>query len=161
MRNVGIFVAAILLAIFGTASTLHAQTGCAALYYGNVLTPAQWNQCFTAKQDLLGYVPLNTNGGYMAGAIGFTGTAPVLSSCGTSPSISGNNRGGTITTGTGSPTGCTLTFADGGWSATPKCIVSWRTRPATANYAPTATTLTLTQTGTSSAVIDYYCFPTQ
>lgn len=160
MRKIGLFIASLILALCSWSSA-QAQTGCAPLYYGNVPTSAQWNQCFAAKQDLLGYVPLNTNGGYMAGAIGFTGTVPVLSSCGTSPSISGNNSGGTITTGTGSPTGCTLTFADGGWSATPKCIVSWRTRPATANYVPTATTLTLTQTGTSSAVIDYYCFPTQ
>ena len=160
MKKIGLLLVAILLAI-GISGSARAQSGCASLYYGNVLTAAQWNNCFQQKQDTLGFTPLNTNGGYMRGALGFTGDAPGLSSCGTAPSISGNNFGGTITTGTGSPTGCTMTFANSGWSGAPKCILSWRTRPATANYAVSTTAITLTQTGTSSAVIDYYCFPTQ
>lgn len=159
MRKLGLFIAALLLA--ATASLpARAQTGCAAIQYGAILTAAQWNACFQAKQDTLGYVPLNVLGGYMQGSIGFTGTAPTLTSCGTSPTITGNSSGGTITTGTGSPTGCTATFA-AEWPVVPRCVVSWRTRPATANYAVSTTALTLTQTATSSAVIDYYCFPTQ
>lgn len=37
--------------------------------------------------------------------------APSVSSCGSSPSIGGNNLSGILTTGSGSPTSCTITFA--------------------------------------------------
>lgn len=46
-----------------------AQSGCAPLYYGNVLTAAQWNNCFQTKQDVLGYAPLNRNGDTMVGRL--------------------------------------------------------------------------------------------
>lgn len=43
-----------------------------------------------------------------------TSSAPTLSSCGTSPSVTAGstNSGGQFTTGTGSPTACTVTFAN-------------------------------------------------
>jgi hypothetical protein len=50
------------------------------------------------------------------------GTAPALSSCGTSPSIVGDDRNGTITTGTGA-TACTITFANA-YAQTPVAVVS-------------------------------------
>jgi hypothetical protein len=37
----------------------HAQSACSYIAYGAVLTAAQWNSCFTAKQDYLGFTPLN------------------------------------------------------------------------------------------------------
>ena len=40
------------------------------------------------------------------------GSSPSLSSCGTSPSVSGNDTAGVITTGTGTVNSCTLTFAN-------------------------------------------------
>lgn len=48
------------------------------------------------------------NGG---GHIQTGGATPTVSSCGTDPSISGNDTSGTITVGTGVVTACTMTFA--------------------------------------------------
>ena len=42
------------------------------LTFGQVLTPAQWNALFQAKEDELGYTPLNTAGGIMLGPLGTT-----------------------------------------------------------------------------------------
>jgi hypothetical protein len=39
------------------------------LTFGQVLTPAQWNQLFINKQDTLGFTPLNTGGGVMLGSL--------------------------------------------------------------------------------------------
>lgn len=39
------------------------------LSYGDVPTAAQWNSFFAAKQDVLGYVPLNSAGGIMTGEL--------------------------------------------------------------------------------------------
>lgn len=39
------------------------------LVYGQVLTAGQWNALFNAKQDLLGYTPLNRAGGTMLGRL--------------------------------------------------------------------------------------------
>jgi hypothetical protein len=91
-----------------------------------------------------------------AGHVLYGGTVPTLSSCGTSPSISGNDVEGTVTLGTGLPTGCTITFATA-YSAAPRCNVTWRSNLALMQYTTSTTALTLTQTGTSSDVVDYFC----
>jgi hypothetical protein len=46
-----------------------------------------------------------------------------VTSCGTNPALSGNDISGTITTGSGSPTSCTLTFANR-YTNTPVCVCS-------------------------------------
>jgi hypothetical protein len=48
---------------------------------------------------------VNNNGHIVTG-----GTAPTVSTCGTSPSVSGNDTAGTVTVGSGVVTACTLTF---------------------------------------------------
>lgn len=53
----------------------------------------------------------------------YTGTAPTLSSCGTSPTITGNDERFTITMGTGGATSCTVTFASA-FTNTPVCSVT-------------------------------------
>lgn len=55
-----------------------------------------------------------------------SGTAPTLSSCGTGPTLDtgSSNYAGTIHAGSGSPTACTLTFAGGGFTNTPSCVIS-------------------------------------
>jgi hypothetical protein len=86
-----------------------------------------------------------------------SGTAPALTSCGTSPTISGGDMAGTVTMGTGAPTGCVITFATA-YSGAPHCVVTWRATPlATQSYAVSATAITLTQSATSSNVVDYVC----
>jgi hypothetical protein len=85
------------------------------------------------------------------------GAPPVLTSCGTSPAIVGSDLGGKVTMGTGSPTGCVITFAQTHGVA-PNCLVVWAGTPLAAqNYTVTTTAITLVQTGTSSNIVFYFC----
>lgn len=89
-----------------------------------------------------------------------TGAAkPALTSCGTSPAIVGTDGAGTVTMGTGTPTGCVITFATA-YKAAPNCTVTWQATPLAAqSYALSMTAITLTQTATSSNVVNYRCSP--
>lgn len=82
--------------------------------------------------------------------------APTLTTCGTTPAISGTDRAGEVTMGTGTPTGCTITFAVA-YAAVPYCTVTWRANLASMQYTVTTTAITLTQTATSSNKVDYRC----
>ena len=83
--------------------------------------------------------------------------APALSSCGTSPAIVGDDKYGLVTMGTGSPTGCVITFAQP-YIATPLCVVTWQATPlASQSWTVTTTAITTTQTGTSSNKLNYHC----
>lgn len=90
-----------------------------------------------------------------------SGTAPTLSSCGTSPTVTGGSWAFRITAGTGGITACTATFA-ATKTATPTCIASIED-VAEEIYvsAISATAVTITaKTGTadiSSNVIDVIC----
>lgn len=84
------------------------------------------------------------------------GTAPALTVCGTTPAISGNDIDGEVTMGTGSPTGCVITFASA-YAAAPKCVVTWQANLAAMGYTISTTAITLTQTGTSSNKVNYSC----
>ncbi len=53
----------------------------------------------------------------------YTGTAPTISSCGTSPSVVGNDARGTVTMGTGTVTSCTVTFSAGYTTNAPACTL--------------------------------------
>lgn len=85
-------------------------------------------------------------------------TAPPLTSCGTSPSDTGStDTAGTVTMGTGTPTGCVITFSTA-YVAAPHCTVTWRGTPLAAqSYAVSTTAITLAQTATSSNLVDYLC----
>lgn len=84
-------------------------------------------------------------------------TAPALTSCGTSPAITGTDTAGTVTMGTGTPTGCVITF-NVAYTTAPHCVVTWIATPlASQSYATSATAITLTQTATSSNVVKYFC----
>lgn len=92
--------------------------------------------------------------------LGTSGSAPVLSSCGTSPTIVGTDLAGRVTMGTGSPTGCVITF-NKAKAVAPACNVTWAATPlASQSYAVSTTAITLTQTGTSSNVVFYTCVET-
>jgi hypothetical protein len=92
--------------------------------------------------------------------IGFGSTpAPVLTSCGTSPTIVGTDLAGTVTTGTGTPTGCVITF-NTAKSATPFCSVTPGVIApvlAAASYTVSTSAITITQTATNSVVYKYIC----
>ena len=86
-----------------------------------------------------------------------TGPVPVLTACGTSPAIVGTDLSGTVTMGTGSPTGCVITFA-AAYPIAPHCVVGWSVAPLAAMaWTTTTTALTTVQTATSSNVIHYVC----
>lgn len=90
----------------------------------------------------------------------FNGTAPALTSCGTTPAITGNDVHGTVTMGTAAPTGCVITF-NLAYATAPTCVVTWRATPlASQSYAISTSAITLTQTATSSNVVDFHCFGT-
>lgn len=59
------------------------------LIFGQVLTPAQWNQLFINKQDTLGYLPVNKSGDVMLGrlvtAAPSSTTAGLNLTCGSTP----------------------------------------------------------------------------
>lgn len=86
-----------------------------------------------------------------------TGTAPALTSCGISPAITGTDVAGTVTMGTGTPTGCVITF-NVAYATAPHCVVVWIATPlASQSYATSASAITLTQTATSLNVVKYFC----
>lgn len=59
---------ALAAALAALPSIALAQTS-PALYQGFVPTPAQWNSYFAAKQDVIGYVPVNKGGDTMVGRL--------------------------------------------------------------------------------------------
>lgn len=97
-----------------------------------------------------------------SGHIGFytnvagVSSSPALTSCGTSPTISGSDSKGTVTMGTGTPAGCVITFA-ATYTTVPDCTVTWQTNIASMQYVVSATAITLTQTATSSNKVNYQC----
>ena len=96
-----------------------------------------------------------------AGATVHIGTgaaaAPVVTVCGTSPSIVGTDTAGEVTMGTGSPTTCVITF-NVAYNSAPFCTVTWQGNPlATQNYTVSTSAITLAQTATSSNKVNYTC----
>jgi len=86
------------------------------------------------------------------------GTTPaVAGSCGTSPTIVGTDVAGKVTTGTGSPTSCTITFATA-WTNAPACMVTNETTPNLARAVSTTTTVILSGTLVAGDVLAYICF---
>lgn len=85
-----------------------------------------------------------------------SGTAPALTSCGTTPAITGTDVAGTVTMGT-TATGCIITF-NVAYVAAPHCLVTWIATPlASQSYATSATAITTTQTSASNNVLKYFC----
>jgi hypothetical protein len=96
-----------------------------------------------------------------AGHVKMTGTAPAVTSCGTSPStVTGSDHAGTLTTGSGAGVqSCTLTFAVA-WTVAPSCVVSDETAILLVRATSTTTTLVFDSAvaGTlASSVLKYIC----
>lgn len=88
------------------------------------------------------------------------GTAvPVLSSCGTSPSVDAraNNASGTVTTGSGILTSCTVTFSSAYTSWNHCQVTSQAGKIAGLAYTYTTSAITITGTSITSDVFDYKC----
>ncbi len=95
----------------------------------------------------------------VAGHFVTSGSAPSVGSCGSSPSVSGSDTAGLVTTGGGGPTSCVVTFA-AAFSNAPRCTISPHNSSAlsTGAYAATTTTtLTLTHGACNACQWDYHC----
>lgn len=99
---------------------------------------------------------LTATGLTTVGKVATSGTAPALTSCGTSPAIVGSDTAGTVTLGTATPTTCTVTF-NAAYAASPICIVSWQTNIASMQYTVSTSAISITQTATSSNKVNYHC----
>ncbi len=84
----------------------------------------------------------------------FTGTAPTLSACGTSPIIAGNDSVGRVTYGSGVVGGCVLTFSVA-WANPPTCVVN--APGGETVYAGTTTTIVGVSGGGPGTVVEYRC----
>ncbi len=118
-----------------------------------------WGTAATASADnqtLTQQVRLDANG-----HLEYKGTAPTLSSCGTSPSIVGNDMVGSVTTGTTNGASCTVTFA-AEWTNAPLCVLTPRGSTITLT-AQSVTTLQFAAARSSGAnipdndIFDYHC----
>lgn len=98
----------------------------------------------------------------MNGHIETKGTAPTLSSCGTSPSIAGNDMVGTITVGSSPSTTCNLTFHSS-WTNAPSCMVVDYTTSLSIQAPTTTTGVSLTASATFGAgdSVAYICLGRQ
>lgn len=68
LRNAGAALLLLLMVMIGGPAL--AQSNCSSvIFFGNVPTAAQWQSCFAAKQDNLGFTPLNIAGGTMLGPL--------------------------------------------------------------------------------------------
>lgn len=97
--------------------------------------------------------------GTLQTALSFSGTAPTVSSCGTSPAIDGHatNFSGTVTVGTGAATSCTITFASSGFTTWNHCRVTDQSAVTSPGYTYTKTAIVVTATSLIGDVIDYEC----
>lgn len=84
-----------------------------------------------------------------------TAGAPALTSCGTSPAISGTDVAGEVTLGT-TATGCVITF-NVAYAAAPYCTVTDQSQLTSFAYAVALDKITITQTSTTNNKINYMC----
>lgn len=83
------------------------------------------------------------------------GTAPALTSCGTSPTIAGTDTAGRVTEGSVA-TGCVITF-NKAFGATPACVVTSEAG-LVFSYTTSTTAITVTNVGAlSSTILNYHC----
>ena len=92
----------------------------------------------------------------------YMATAPVLSSCGSSPSITGSDTAFVITVGS-TATGCTATF-NKTWTSNPVCTVTNQSQSIVSamTYTVSTTAVTISQAaGLSGNIIDVICLGAQ
>lgn len=95
----------------------------------------------------------------VSGHLTTTGSDPVLSSCGTSPTIVGSDNAGQITIGTSASDTCTVTFATA-FATAPACTVSGDDGSFALTAVTTTTTFVITcpaASDFSSDVINFIC----
>lgn len=83
----GLLALAIGFALGLMPAPARAQSGCSIFVQGKIPTPGQWNQCLQTKQDALGYVPLNINGGSLTGRLATTASTTFRSGFSIAPGV--------------------------------------------------------------------------
>lgn len=96
------------------------------------------------------------NGLVVTGHISVSSATPSVTSCGTSPSIVGNDQFGKITVGSGVIGTCTMTFSVP-WPNAPTCQILSGTVIASPTGTTTTTAFTFTGTSLTSDVVMYMC----
>lgn len=99
------------------------------------------------------HVAISTNGHIVTNS-----PKPSVSTCGTSPSVVGDDNQGTITVGGGVVTACTLTFAST-WGITPVCIISDNSTAITGDISSLSATAMTTSFSASlgGGLVYYHC----
>lgn len=90
-----------------------------------------------------------------AGHLSTSSTQPVLSSCGTGPTMRGTDTAGEITVGAAT-TSCTLTF-NTAFTNAPTCTVSFQSTLAAETYSYTTAALTIGATALGGTKVNYNC----
>lgn len=106
------------------SSEAKSQGNCPPIVTGAILTAAQWQACFTAKQDVLGFNPLNLTGGTLTGKLGTAASTTVAAGLNLLPGVAPTSpvNGDFWTTGGGVFArigGSTINIAAGGLGYTP------------------------------------------
>ena len=87
----------------------------------------------------------------------YPGASPSMGTCGSSPSVAGNNSLGVITVGNGAVTSCSLNFSTT-LDEAPKCLASISDSSLTFSIAVTTTGFTVTTSSSiGSGKIFYLC----
>lgn len=130
-------------------------------FYGllaNSGSASQWSLGFGSSQSTSGTSVLSwdSNGHVFLGGV----AAPVVSSCGTNPSVvAGSDQAGDLTMGTAVSTTCTLTFRNA-FTTIPHCFVNDRTSKVPLMAQPTASTLVIVPSSggiPAGDIIDFFC----
>lgn len=146
--------ATITATVNGVVLSIKNSTGSLAATFDT--TPCGLGTCFEVD-DSTGRAVFNVSGG---GHVVSIATAPVLSACGTTPTLSTNSTdfSGTITVGA-TATGCVLTFGNA-YTAAPACNVTNESMSITSamSYSRTTAALTISQAaGLAGDLLDYTC----
>ncbi len=124
----------------------------------------------TATGSTMPTFEIDTNGHLIT-----SGPTPTMSSCGTSPSVAGNDTSGVILTGSASPTSCTMTFAKAYVNASTTCMLTAAPGSKNIGYnavygSSTATTLSFMATSSLATqaagtmnkyAVSYFCLDSQ
>jgi hypothetical protein len=85
-----------------------------------------------------------------------TGTAPTISSCGVSPSVTGGDNFGSVVAGTGILSSCVINFGKT-WGSAPRCVASSATAIASLTVSASTTQLTVGGTSLTGDTINWVC----
>lgn len=96
--------------------------------------------------------------GKTLGSLSFTASNPVISSCGTSPTVDANssNYAGRVTVGSVAAASCTVTFASA-FNTYNHCRITSQSTIASFAYTYTLSAITVTGTSLVGDLFDYVC----